>query len=119
MVQEYLVECSENYDLKEIAYDPWQATQLATELSDKGLLMVPFRQGYASMSPASKEFERLLVEHSINHSGHPVLRWMAGNVAVKTDPAGNIKPDKAKSTARIDGVVAAIMAVDRTLRPLS
>ncbi len=115
-VMDYIIDCVENYDVREVAYDPWSATQLATDLSDKGLTMIQFRQGYASMSPASKEFERLLVDGKINHGDHPVLRWMAGNVAVQQDAAGNIKPDKAKSNARIDGIVASIMAVDRCLR---
>ena len=68
------------------------------------------------MSPPTKEFEKLLKEGRIIHGGHPVMRWMAGNVVVDTDPAGNIKPTKAKSTEKIDGIVAAIMALDRCIR---
>ena len=68
------------------------------------------------MSPPSKELYKLLMEGSINHGGNPVLKWMAQNVVMRQDPAGNIKPDKEKSVERIDGIVAAIMALDRSIR---
>ena len=81
-----------------------------------GFTIVEFGQGYKDMSPASKEFFKLMMERKIIHSGNPVLRWMAGNVVIETDPAGNIKPTKAKSPEKIDGIVAAIMALDRCVR---
>lgn len=68
------------------------------------------------MSSPTKEFYKLLMEGNIIHGGHPVLRWMAGNVVVDTDPAGNIKVTKARSKEKIDGIVAAIMALDRAQR---
>jgi phage terminase large subunit-like protein len=68
------------------------------------------------MSPPTKELMKLTLEEKIAHGGHPVLRWMMDNIFVRTDPAGNIKPDKEKSTERIDGAVAMIMALDRALR---
>lgn len=68
------------------------------------------------MSPPTKEFYKLLMEGRITHGGNPVMAWMAGNVVVDTDPAGNIKPTKAKSPEKIDGIVAAIMALDRCIR---
>lgn len=68
------------------------------------------------MSPPTKELMKLVLEGKIAHGGNPVLRWMMDNIYVKTDPAGNIKPDKEKSTERIDGAVALIMALDRALR---
>ena len=70
----------------------------------------------SSMSAPTKEFYRLLMEGRIIHGGNPVLRWMAGNVVIDTDPAGNIKVTKAKSKEKIDGIVAAIMALDRCIR---
>lgn len=103
------------YQVKEIAYDPWNVTQLVTQLQDDGATMVEFRQGFASMSGPTKEFEKLLLGGRLLHGGNPVLRWMASNVAVKQDPAGNLKPDKASSTERIDGIVAAIMALGRAV----
>lgn len=104
------------YEIAEVAYDPWGATKLVTELGDDGFTMVPFRQGFASMSPACKELETLVLGGQLRHGGHPLLRWNAANVAVRQDPAGNLKPDKAKSTDRIDGIVALLMAVDRATR---
>ena len=78
--------------------------------------MVVTVQGYASMSPPTKELLKLVLEERLAHGGHPVLRWMVDNVTVRTDPAGNIKPDKEKSTEKIDGAVALIMALDRAIR---
>jgi phage terminase large subunit-like protein len=78
-----------------------------------GFVIEQFGQGYASMSAPAKEFEKLVIEGKLKHGGHPVLRWMAANVAIEQDAAGNIKPSKAKSTERIDGIVASVMAVGR------
>ena len=78
-----------------------------------GLDMIPFGQGFASMSAPTKELEKLIVGRQLAHGGHPVLRWMVSNVAVKQDPAGNLKPDKAQSSDRIDGIVAMVMALGR------
>ncbi|NLX25090.1 MAG: terminase large subunit, partial [Lentisphaerae bacterium] len=78
--------------------------------------MVPFGQGFASMSGPTKELLNLVLSHKIRHGGNPVLRWMADNVVVQKDAAGNIKPDKEKSTEKIDGIVALIMALDRAIR---
>ena len=75
--------------------------------------MVGFGQGFASMSAPAKELERRIMGRELIHDGNPVLRWMVANVTVSQDPAGNLKPDKAKSTERIDGVVAACMAIGR------
>lgn len=71
----------------------------------------PFGQGYGSMSAPTKEFEKLVLSGRLEHFGNPVLRWMMASTVVKTDPAGNIKPDKEKSSQKIDGIVAAIMAL--------
>ena len=71
----------------------------------------PFGQGYGSMGAPTKEFEKLVLTEKIEHFGNPVLRWMLSSTVVKTDPAGNIKPDKEKSVQKIDGIVASIMAL--------
>lgn len=104
----------EEFNIRQIAYDPWSATQLATQLQGDGFEMVPFRQGFASMSPAAKEFEKLVLGKKIDHGGNPVARWMMSNISVEMDAAGNIKPSKKRSTEKIDGIVAAIMAVGRS-----
>lgn len=106
------------YDIREIAFDRWGAPNFVQQLQELGGddWVVSFGQGYASMSPASKEFEKLTLGGQIAHRGDPVLAWMVANTVVEQDPAGNIKPSKSKSTEKIDGVVAAIMATDRALR---
>lgn len=91
----------------------WELTQ---NLEGLGFTVVPFGQGFKDMSPATKELMRLTLEHKIAHAGNPPLRWMADNLYVSTDAAGNIKPNKQKATERIDGVVALIMALDRAIR---
>lgn len=118
-IRQRINELAAEYNLREIAFDPWNATQLSVQLQDDGIQMIAMRQGFASLSAPSKELLRLVMSRGVAHGGHPVLRWMADNVTVKSDPAGNIKPDKARSTNRIDGIVAAIMALDRSLRVAS
>ncbi len=109
-------ELGEKYRIVDIGYDPYNASHLATELGEEdGFELVQFRQGYLSMNEPTKELERLVINGQINHGGHAVLRWMAGNVTVKMDPAGNIKPDKQRSSEKIDGVVALIMAIGRAM----
>ena len=89
---------------------------MTQNLEGMGFTVVPFGQGFKDMSPPTKEFYKLLMEGRIVHGGNPIMAWMAGNVVVDTDPAGNIKPTKAKSPEKIDGIVAAIMALDRCIR---
>lgn len=113
-VRRRIVELGKQFDIDQIGYDPYNATETAQRLQDEdGFKLVQFRQGYLSMSAPSKEFERLVMSAQVHHGGHPVLRWMAGNVGVTTDPAGNIKPVKGedKDPNRIDGIVAAIMSL--------
>jgi phage terminase large subunit-like protein len=105
----------ERYRIRDIAIDRWNATQIATQLTGDGFEVYGFGQGMASMSGPMKELERLLLAGAIGHGGHPVLRWMASNMAARQDEAGNIKPDRTKSTNRIDGIVAAIMGIGRML----
>lgn len=108
---------AERYQLQQLAFDPWNAASTATELAAEfgDEFMVEVRQGYRSLSEPAKELERLVVSKAIRHGGHPVLRWNVGNVALRRDPNENIAPDKSKSTERIDGVIAAIMALSRAM----
>ncbi len=94
----------------------FQGYQLAMELEEEGLKMVAFGMGFKSMAVPMQEFERRLLLKKIKHHGNPVLRWMADSMAVKKDPAGNLKPDKASSQGKIDGIVALVMALDRAMR---
>ena len=115
-IEKFIHDLGEKYHILEIAFDRWGATQMTQDLEGMGFTVVPFGQGYSSMSPPTKEFYRLLMEGRIQHGGNPIMRWMAGNVVVDTDPAGNIKCTKARSPEKIDGIVAAIMALDRCIR---
>ena len=101
---------SERFKIKQIAIDRWNATQLSTQLTGAGFDVVPFGQGFASMAGPSKEFEKMVIGRQYRHGANPVLAWCAANVAVEQDAAGNIKPSKKKSTERIDGIVALVMA---------
>ena len=104
------------YNIAEIAYDRWGATQLSQDLEEMGFTVVPFGQGFRDMSPPTKELMRLVLEGRIAHGGNRVLRWMMDNVYVRKDPADNIKMDKQKSTEKIDGAVAMVMALDRAIK---
>jgi len=115
-IEKFIGQLGERYNIREIAFDRWGAVQMMQNLEDMGFTVVPFGQGYKDMSPPTKELMKLTLEQKIAHGGHPVLRWMMDNIFIRTDPAGNIKADKEKSTEKIDGVIAAIMALDRAIR---
>ena len=115
-IESYIDSLGKKFHIKEIAFDRWGAVQMVQNLEELGFTVVPFGQGFKDMSPPSKELMKLTLEQKLAHGGHPVLRWMMDNIFVRTDPAGNIKPDKEKSTEKIDGAVAAVMALDRAIR---
>lgn len=115
-IEQFIDDLGKKYNIREIAFDRWGAVQMVQNLEGLGFTVVPFGQGFKDMSPTTKELMKLTLEKEIAHGGHPVLRWMMDNIFIRTDPAGNIKPDKAKSTEKIDGVVATIMALDRAIR---
>ena len=89
---------------------------MVQNLEGMGFTVVPFGQGFKDMSPPTKELMKLTLERKLAHGGNPVLNWMMDNIYVRTDPAGNIKADKEKSTEKIDGAIATIMALDRAIR---
>lgn len=113
VIRERLLSHQVTYDLREVAYDPYGATKLVTTLQGDGFNVCPFRQGFLSFNPAMQEFERILTGRQLEHYGNPALAWMASNVTVETDAAGNIKPSKRRSAERIDGIVATVMAIGR------
>ena len=115
-IQKFINDLGERYNIREIAYDRWNATMMVQSLEDEGFTMVPFGQGFRDMSPPTKELMRVVLEHKLAHSGHPVLRWNMDNVFVRMDPAGNLKIDKQKSTEKVDGAVALVMALDRAMK---
>ncbi len=103
------------WKFREVAFDPWGATQLATDLQDDGFLMVKFPQTIAYFSPPMKEMERLLAARKFAHDGNEVAAWCVGNVAPRIDGQGNIRPDRARSRANIDGAVALLEAQGRAM----
>ena len=115
-IEKFIESLGERFNIREIAFDRWGAVQMVQNLEGMGFTVVPFGQGFKDMSPPTKELMKLVLEQKIAHGGHPVLRWMMDNIFIRTDPAGNIKPDKEKSTEKIDGAVATIMALDRAIR---
>ena len=115
-IEAFIEKLGERFDIREIAYDRYNATEIILNLQDEGFTMVPFGQGFRDMSPPTKELMRLVLSHKIAHGGHPVLRWNMDNAFVRTDPAGNLKIDKEKSTEKVDGVVALVMALDRAIK---
>lgn len=115
-IEQFIEALGEKYNIREIAFDRWGAVQMTQNLETLGFTVVPFGQGFKDMSPPTKELMKLTLEEKLAHGGHPVLRWMMDNIFIKKDPAGNIKADKEKSTEKIDGAVATIMALDRAIR---
>ncbi|MBQ3023144.1 MAG: terminase large subunit [Clostridia bacterium] len=115
-IEKFIEKLGEKFNIREIAFDRWGAVQMVQNLEGMGFTVVPFGQGFKDMSPPTKELMKLVLEQRIAHGGHPVLRWMLDNVCAKTDPAGNIKLDKEKSTEKIDGAIATVMALDRAIR---
>ena len=115
-IEKFIERLGERFNIREIAYDRWGAVQMVQNLEGMGFTVVPFGQGFKDMSPPTKELMKLTLEQKLAHGGHPVLRWMMDNIYIRTDSAGNIKADKEKSTEKIDGAVATIMALDRAIR---
>jgi phage terminase large subunit-like protein len=113
-VQQAVLDDFESYDVLGIGYDPWNAGKLIADLQKHGIdpeLFVLIRQGIMSMGEPSKHFERLVFAEQLDHGGHPVLRWMAGNVTIRFDENLNFMPAKKRSAEKIDGIVAGVMGV--------
>lgn len=100
------------WDLKDISYDRWNASKLVRELEEEGVPMIQMGQGYASMSAPTKSFLKLVADQNVLNGGNNALRTQLSFTMATSDAAGNVKCDKSKSGARIDGVVASIMALD-------
>lgn len=113
-VRQTLKDWGAEFQVREIAFDPWNATDLVTRLQEQdGFTCVPMRQGFASLSAPTKSLEKAVLSKTLRHDGHPVLRWCVSNVSVESDATGNLKISKKVSTERIDGVAALVMAIDR------
>jgi phage terminase large subunit-like protein len=103
----------EKFQIKQVAFDPYGALGLVTELMDHGLPMVKFPQNIMSMSDPSKELEKAILDKKLAHGNDPVIRWMAANCVIYTDPNDNIKVKKEAVANKIDGIIAIIMALGR------
>lgn len=119
-IRKQVNEDREQFQVEQLGYDPWNATQAVTNMEEDGAPMVMVRQGYAHMSPPTKELLRVLLagteqDPAFRHGGNPIVRWQVDNLAVQMDPGGNVKPDKAKSGDKIDGLVAAIVGLGRAV----
>ena len=111
-------ELAEDYNIVSCAFDRWNSSQIVVNLIQDGAKMNPIGMGFVSLSAPTKLLEKLILAKQINHGGNPVLRWMMNNVHISEDPAANIKPNKAKSTNKIDGVVALICALAEYLNSI-
>jgi phage terminase large subunit-like protein len=124
-IKQAILDYQKEVELHSIAIDRWNSTHFRQNLQDEmGKMYVKhqgkmqhidrvndFGQGFKDMSDPTKLYESMIVDGLIVHDGNPVIEWMLGNVALKVDPAGNIKPDKDKSSEKIDGIVSDIMAI--------
>ena len=111
-----IVQLATEYDIRDIAFDRFNASQLVIELQNEGITMFPFGQGFVSMSTPTKELERMVKNKQLRHANNPVTRWMMSNVLLRTDPAGNVKIDKAKSGDKVDGPVSVVMALGTAMQ---
>lgn len=112
-VEDHIRELCARHQVREIAFDPTYGRHMMANLGDDGFPVVEFRQGWVTMAPAVKELERAILARRFKHGGHPVLRWNFSNIQLRIDPAGNRSFHKGKSGDKIDGAVAAAMAVAR------
>ena len=112
-IEEKYKELAEEYNIISCAFDRWNSSQIVVNLINDGAKMSPLGMGFVSLSTPSKFCEKIILNRQVNHGGNPVLRWMFNSVHISEDPAGNIKPNKAKSgnKGKIDGVMALICAV--------
>lgn len=116
-VKRQVLEDARTFRLVDLNVDRlFQGYQLSMELADEGLAVFGMGQGFLSMAAPMREFERRLLNKALHHGNNPVLRFMADNLVVQQDAAGNYKPDKKQSQARIDGIVALVMSLDRAMR---
>jgi len=110
VVRRDIMEDLGRFQIKQVAYDPWNSSQLVNELMEKKAPMIQFRQGAGSYHPAIKEFDRAYTAGKLKHGGNPVLQWNASNLVVRRDANMNMAPDRKRSADKIDGLVSLLMA---------
>jgi phage terminase large subunit-like protein len=122
-VKRDVLQAAKDYQLREVGFDSWNATQIAADLmgelnptsSEHGFQMVEMRQGAKTLNEPMKSLLAYVMKGQVRHGGHPVLRWCADNLVVRQDANGNIAPDKERATEKIDLLVAGIMAWGRAM----
>jgi phage terminase large subunit-like protein len=114
-VQDVVRELASAHQLRTLGYDPWQAHKFATELADEGMVVSEYRMTVQNMSEPMKELQALVMSGKLHHDGNPVMAWMMSNVVAHTDAKENIFPRKEMPRNKIDGPVAAIMALGEWL----
>lgn len=119
-IRDNILEGLDLFDVQSIGFDPYNATHLTNDLLEAGAPMVKVRQGMITLSPPTKEVQRLTKlgrrdAPMIEHGGNPVARWAVDNLAVVTDSAGNVKPDKENSGDKIDPFAALVTAMSEAL----
>lgn len=114
-IESYIMEMAKIYDIQEIDYDPWNATQFANNMMNEGFECVEVRQGYRTMSEPTKDIEKLIIEKKLITFNNPILKWAFSNCVAKIDPAGNVKLDKSKATQKIDPVISGVTAHVRAM----
>jgi len=115
LIRKKINELRELYNITEIAIDPYNAHQISHELEQDGFEVSLYRQHFGEMNAPTKRFEKLVIEHALQHDGHEVLRWCFGNIAIEEDSTGNIKCSKKRSREKIDGIISLIMALGRRM----
>lgn len=114
-IKKIVLQSAEDYDVETIGFDRYNSSQLVIELGHEEMTMEPFGQGFVSMNTPTKALEKMVLSGELNHLGHPVLSWNVDNVVLQEDAAGNIKISKSKSSEKVDGAVALVMAIGEWL----
>lgn len=111
LVEQEVREDMSRFNVHQVVYDPWQATQMATSLSDDDVPMLECRMTTSHLSDPMKSLEALVLDGRIRHDGNPIMTWMMGNVVARVDANDNVFPRKERYEQKIDGPVALIMAM--------
>ena len=114
-----ILEDALHYRIREIAFDPWDAHEIATKLTGRGFKIVPIRQTFSDMAGPTDFFKKKILAQTIAHNGNPVMNWMISCTELKKNKQGKTmpkKPNREKSDDRIEGVVASIIALGKEIR---
>lgn len=106
-----IIENSYNYKYELLGYDPYNADLIVPKFESQGIRCGAVRQGFLTLSPATKRIEKELVDGNLFHEGCPVMRWNMGNVELERDSAGNVKVSKKNEKNKVDGVAALVTAM--------